>query len=109
MTAIAKLRVKVVAGASQNRIVGWLGLTLKLRVHAQPEKGKANSAVVALLADSLGIPARNINIASGQTSRTKVVEIRGMSDAELHKKIDCLAGIPTGERKGQLRSCSPAC
>ncbi len=91
MTAIAKLSVKVVAGASQNRIVGWLGRTLKLRVRAQPEKGKANSAVVALLAVSLGIPARNINIASGQTSRTKVVEIRGMSDAELHKKIDCLA------------------
>jgi len=91
VTAIAILSVKVVAGASQDRIVGWLGPTLKLRVRAQPEKGKANSAVVALLADSLGIPARNINIASGQISRTKVVEIRGISDAELHKKIYYLA------------------
>ena len=88
---IARISVKVVPGASQDRIVGWLGEALKIRVRAQPEKGKANSAVIELLADLLKIPAGSINVASGKTSRAKIIEIRGISDAELQKKLGCLA------------------
>ncbi len=91
VTAIARITVKVVPGASQDRVVGWLGEALKIRVSAQPEKGKANSAVIALLADFLKIPARSIKVASGQTSRAKIIEFRGISNAELEKKLACLA------------------
>jgi len=86
-----KLTVKVIPGASQDQVVGWLGAALKVRVRAQPEKGKANTAVVALLADFLSTPAGNIDVCYGQTSRNKVIEIRGISDAEIRKKISALA------------------
>lgn len=91
MTGSARITVKVAPGASRDSIAGWLGDTLKLRVRAQPEKGKANSAVVALLAECLQAPARNITVLAGQTSRTKVLEIQGMSNAELREKLAKLA------------------
>ena len=77
----------MVPGASQDKIVGWLGEALKIRLRAQAEKGKANSALIALLAEMLKTPPRNISVHSGQTSRTKVIAIAGMSDAELQKRL----------------------
>jgi len=52
---MARLNVKVVPGSSRNRIVGWLGDALKIKVMAPPEKGRANEAVVELLSMKLGI------------------------------------------------------
>jgi uncharacterized protein len=86
-----RLIVKVVPGASQDKIVGFLGQALKIRLHAPPEKGKANQSLIALLATHLNLPATNINICSGHTSRTKVVEIQGVSDVELTNKLARLA------------------
>jgi uncharacterized protein (TIGR00251 family) len=80
--------VKVAPGASGDCIVGWLGDTLKIRVSAPPEKGKANVAVAKLLADFLNTPVRNISVCSGQTARTKVFEISGMSESELQGRFD---------------------
>jgi uncharacterized protein len=87
----ARLTIKVVPGASQTRIAGLLGDTLKIRVQAQPEKGKANIAVLEMLAKFLGVPAHQITICSGHTSQTKVVEIDGVSDATLARKLSDLA------------------
>jgi uncharacterized protein (TIGR00251 family) len=87
MTTTARITVKVAPGASQDKIAGWLGDILKIRVHVQPEKGKANAAVVKLLAASLEIPNRNIRICAGETSRTKVIEVLELSDAELREKL----------------------
>lgn len=50
---MARLTVKVVPGSSRDQIVGWLGDALKVKVTAPPEKGRANAAVVAILADRL--------------------------------------------------------
>lgn len=48
----------MVPGASKSEISGWLGDALKIRVAAQPEKGNANAAVVAVLASGLGLPEK---------------------------------------------------
>ena len=85
-----KLSVKVVAGSSQDCIVGWLDDTLKVRVRAKREKGKANTAVERLLADALGLTRGNIRISSGMTSSRKLVEIRGLVESEVY---DRLAGL----------------
>lgn len=83
-----RLPVKVNPGAAQSRIMGWLGGSLKIRVQAPPEKGKANAAVVALLARGLAIPAGSLNVVSGQTARNKIVEIAGLDEAEVTSRLN---------------------
>jgi len=77
---MGRLSLKVVPGSSRDEIVGWLGDSLKVKVKAPPEKGRANEAVVALLAERLGIDTSSITVASGHTSPAKVVAIDGMDD-----------------------------
>jgi uncharacterized protein len=85
------LNVKVIPGAAQNKIAGWIGDAVKIRVQAPPEKGKANVAVISLLADFLEIPAKHLSICAGHASQNKIVEVQGVSDAELTNKLAALA------------------
>ncbi len=71
------VRLKVVPRASRDRIAGELGGALKVTVAAAPEKGKANRAVVRLLAGALGLHANQIEVIRGTTSANKSVLIRG--------------------------------
>ena len=70
-----RLRLRVKPGARTTAIVGAHGGALKLAVAAAPEKGKANRAVVALLAEALGLPSSAVTITAGETSQDKVAEI----------------------------------
>ena len=81
------LKVKVVPGSSRNQIAGWLGESLKIRVMANPEKGKANDAVISLLADALRIPKQDVTISSGASSPRKVFKISGLSDPEIKSRL----------------------
>jgi uncharacterized protein (TIGR00251 family) len=81
----ARLKVKVVPGSSRNEIVGWLGDALKVKVMAPPEKGKANEAVIGLLAAALGIATDDISVVSGHSSPAKVVAIAGIDDETIRK------------------------
>ena len=53
---MAYLNVRVTPGARQDAVAGWQGTALKVKVRAAPEKGKANDAVCALIARTLGVP-----------------------------------------------------
>lgn len=66
------------------------GDALKIRLAAPPVDGKANDALQRYLAEALAIPRSAITLKSGQTSRRKVIEIRGSS-------AECIAGL-TGSR-----------
>lgn len=70
-----RLRLRVKPGARRTEIVGSHGGALKLTVASAPERGKANRAVVKLLAEALGVPSSSVTIAAGATSQDKVVEI----------------------------------
>ena len=83
-----RLAVKVVPGASREGIAGWLGDTLKVRVTAPAEQGKANAAVEALLAEALGIAKNRVRIASGTASPRKIVEIAGLSEDEMRSRLE---------------------
>ncbi len=50
---------------------------LKVRVRAAPHEGEANAALVRLMAKSLGVPARHVNVAAGTTTRIKRVQVAG--------------------------------
>lgn len=83
----ARLRVKVVPGSSKSEISGWLGDMLKVRVTAPPEKGKANAALVLLLARSLGLSKKDLEVISGKTSQEKLVEVRGLSISQVRNRL----------------------
>jgi len=92
-TGSARLPVKVVPGAKRTELAGWLGDALKVRVAVPAERGRANRAVVTLIARTLGIREGAIRIESGQTSRRKVLLIEGFSEAELRARL-------TAQREG---------
>jgi uncharacterized protein (TIGR00251 family) len=73
------LRVKVVPNASRTAVAGVLGDALKVQVAQPPEAGKANEAVIALLAQALGVPGRALRIVAGSSHSRKTVEIAGMT------------------------------
>ncbi len=86
-----RVRLKVTPKAKRSQFGGLLdepdgGKALKLSVTAAPEAGKANEAVIALLAQEWGVAKSAISVVSGATDRRKLVEIRGPSQ-------DLLAGL----------------
>jgi len=71
-----ELRVKVIPKSSHNEILGPMADgTLKVRIAAAPEKGKANAELCAFLARHYGVPKSAVTILSGQTSPRKLVRI----------------------------------
>jgi uncharacterized protein YggU (UPF0235/DUF167 family) len=58
-----------------------------VRVAAAPEEGKANDAVVRLLADTLALRARDVQIVSGRSSRDKIVSLEGMLPEEIERRL----------------------
>lgn len=73
------LRVKVTPRSASSEIVGKLDDgTLKVKIAAPPEKGKANQALCALLADRYRVPRGAVTIVSGHGSPLKLVKIDGL-------------------------------
>ena len=62
-------------------IDGVHGDALRVRVQAPPVEGAANEAVVAVIAAALGVPARAVHIAAGQSGRQKIVDVDGVDAA----------------------------
>jgi uncharacterized protein (TIGR00251 family) len=84
---MARLLLKAVPGARRDEIAGWLGERLKIRVSAPPEVGKANKAICALLAQTLGLRPRDIEITAGHTSPEKAADIPALTDEQLAAKL----------------------
>jgi hypothetical protein len=73
--------------AARDQIVGWLDGALKVRVAATPEAGRANAALEAVLAAALGVRKSAVRVASGHASTRKRVEIDGVEQAELERRL----------------------
>jgi hypothetical protein len=72
-----RLKVKVTPRSGRSEVAGWLADgTLKARVQAPPEKGKATEELRALLARELGVRTSQVSVISGATSRLKTVLVR---------------------------------
>lgn len=74
-----RFELRVQPRASRNEVAGLHGNALKVRVHAPPVEGAANDAVIALLADRLGVPRSAVRVVSGALGRTKLVEVSGVT------------------------------
>ena len=85
------LPVRAQPGARRTGIVGEQAGCLKVAVAAPPDQGKANKALVEVLAESLGLKKSQVELISGATSRAKKFLLRGISAAE------ALARLPASE------------
>jgi len=79
--------IKVQPRAKRNAIVGELGDALKVALTAPPVDGKANEACVEFFAEVLRVPRSAVMIASGQTSRNKVIRVVGISVALVRERL----------------------
>jgi uncharacterized protein (TIGR00251 family) len=79
--------VKVQPRAKKNAIVGELGDALKISLTAPPIEGRANEACIEFLANLLEVPRSSVSIASGESSRRKVIRVTGSSAEAIRKHL----------------------
>jgi len=79
--------VKVHPRAKKNAITGELGDSLKVALTAPPVEGKANDACIEFFAKLLKVPRSSVSIAAGQTSRSKVIRVAGLSAQEVRARL----------------------
>jgi len=86
-----RLLLRVSPGASRAGVVGRHGEAWKVRVAAPPEGGRANDAVIRLLADPLSVPRDSVTLVSGHGGRDKVVELAGLGPAQIERRLTSAA------------------
>ena len=86
--------------ASRDRIVGPHGEALKVAVSAPPEGGKANDALVRLLAKALGVSRSAVRLVGGRASRDKLIEVEGLTLEQLRERIANIVASGKGKAKG---------
>jgi uncharacterized protein (TIGR00251 family) len=83
----ATFSVKVHPRAKKNAIAGEVGDALKVALTAPPVEGKANEACIRFLAQTLDLPHSSVTIASGDSSRHKVIRVTGLSADEVRRRL----------------------
>jgi hypothetical protein len=81
------LELKVIPNAPRDEVAGWLGATLKVKIHAPALDGRANAALTEFLADRLGFPGRAVTLVRGERSNHKVVRIDGVNLDEAKRRL----------------------
>jgi len=85
----ARLRVRVHPGARRERVARRMADgAWRIEVHAVAEAGRANDAVVRLLAEVLGLKRGEVRVSSGQSSRSKTIEIDGLVAADVETRLE---------------------
>ena len=84
---MARLTVKVHPRARRSALAGRLGDAWKLALAAPPVDGKANDECVRFFAEFAGVPRSRVRIEVGLTSRLKVVEIEGVPQEDLERRL----------------------
>ncbi len=83
----ATFAVRVQPRARKNAIVGEIGDALKLALTAPPIEGRANEACIEFLAEFLKVPRSSVTIAAGQSSRDKVIRVRGLTTTQVEQRL----------------------
>jgi uncharacterized protein len=84
----ARITVRLTPRGGRNAIDGWDGETLRVRVASAPVDGKANDALMRLLAKALGLAPSRLNLISGAQARVKTIEVDGLSADEVRRALD---------------------
>jgi uncharacterized protein (TIGR00251 family) len=87
-----RLRLRVSPGAKSAGVVGRHGEAWKVRGPAPPEGGRANEAIVRLLADALSVPRDAVTLVSGHGARDKIVRLAGLDSTQVERRLFAAAG-----------------
>jgi uncharacterized protein (TIGR00251 family) len=88
---MSRIALTVSPGSARSEIVGRHGDGWKVRVAAPPNRGRANEALVELVADALGVGRERVHVTAGHTSRRKLVEVDELDAEELGRRLDAAA------------------
>ena len=94
----ASFAVKASAGGKRNAVVGVHGEALKVAVSAPRDKGKANEALVEVIAEALGVPKKAVSLVKGETSTDKRFLVSGLDAVTLRAKLMALIDLEGGKR-----------
>ena len=98
-----KLSLRVQPGARRNALVARLaGGEWKVTVAAPPVGGRANDAVIELVSELLGLKRRQVTVARGTSSRSKVVEVQGISAAEVEARLAAVLAVAQAEVQAEV-------
>jgi len=92
MATSTRLSVRIVPRASRDVVVGMRAGALLVRVTAPPVDGAANEALIRVLARRLGLSKGALRLVTGRTSKLKVVEVSGIDEAELQRRLSPAGG-----------------
>jgi uncharacterized protein (TIGR00251 family) len=95
-SATTRLKLRVSPGAKRPGIAGRHGDAWKVRVAEPPEDGRANEAVLRLLADALDVPRATVALVSGHSSRDKIVVLDGLEQGQAERLL-----AAAGQNSGQ--------
>jgi uncharacterized protein YggU (UPF0235/DUF167 family) len=98
-TETTRLRLRVSPGGSRAAVLGRQGDAWKIRVTEAPERGRANEAVLRLLADTLALPRGSVTLVSGHGGREKIVELTGMGPALIERRLASAATAGRGRKE----------
>jgi uncharacterized protein (TIGR00251 family) len=87
-----RVRLRVSPGANNAHVVGRHGEAWKVRVVAPAEGGRANEAVVRLLAETLSLPRDAVTLVSGHGARDKIVQLTGLDPTQIERRLSSAAG-----------------
>jgi uncharacterized protein len=83
----ALISVRVTPRSSRDEITGWQDGVLRVRLKAPPVDGRANVALCQFIASKLDLAARDVEVVSGATARTKRLRILGLTAAEVQARL----------------------
>jgi uncharacterized protein len=87
-----RVRLRVSPGANSAHVVGRHGEAWKVRVAAPAEGGRANEAVVRLLAETLSVSRDAVTLVSGHGAKDKIVQLTGLDSNQIERRLSSAAG-----------------
>jgi len=85
------LRVHLTPRSARDEVLGFEDDVLRARVTAPPVEGRANEALLRLLAEMLGVAKSSLRVVRGQRSREKLVAVEGLDAAEVRRRLELRA------------------
>lgn len=82
-----EVNLHIQINAKKNEVVGILGNRLKIKIHALPQEGRANAALIKYLAELTGLPRSSIKLKRGDTSKTKTLLLQTSDEALVEKLL----------------------